>query len=61
MLHQSLDDHLVEQERAYLRAALEHTAGKVAEAARIARRNRSDFYRLLVRRGINHLAFRPAE
>jgi len=45
-------------ERDYLANLLKMTAGNVAQAARIAQRNRTDFYKLLNRHHLNAEAFR---
>ena len=45
-------------ERNYLVGLLKITDGNVADAARLAQRNRTEFYRLLQRHGLTPLAFR---
>ena len=47
-------------ERDYLCQVLRLTGGSVAEAARMARRNRTDLYKLLQRHGIDPSAFKAA-
>jgi len=44
----------------YLVQLLTATLGNVAQAARIARRNRTEFYKLLARHGIDPTRFKPA-
>ena len=46
-------------ERNYLIGLLKLTAGSVADAARIADRNRTEFYRLLQRYELTPSLFRP--
>jgi two-component system, NtrC family, response regulator GlrR len=49
-------------ERDYLIKLLKITGGQVAEAARLARRNRTEFYRLLQKHGLSPALFKqPAE
>ncbi len=45
-------------ERSYLVGLLKVTDGNVADAARLAQRNRTEFYRLLQRHGLTPLEFR---
>ena len=45
-------------ERGYLSQLLKLTAGNVADAARLAERNRTEFYRLLQRHGLVAQRFR---
>jgi two-component system response regulator GlrR len=45
-------------ERDYLERLLESTGGNVARAARIAERNRTEFYKLLARHGLDPAAFK---
>jgi two-component system response regulator GlrR len=45
----SFDEAREEFTRSYLSHILQLTGGKVSQAARLARRNRTDFYRLLAR------------
>jgi DNA-binding NtrC family response regulator len=46
-------------ERGYLVRILTLTAGNVTRAARLAGRNRTEFYRLLERHGLSPSAFKP--
>ena len=46
-------------ERDYLSQLLKLTAGNVADAARLAERNRTEFYRLLQKHGLEPQRFRP--
>jgi len=46
-------------EREYLVRILNLTAGNVTHAARLARRNRTEFYRLLERHGLSPASFKP--
>lgn len=43
----TLDEHLKAQANAYLRSVLDETGENISHAARIAGRNRTEFYRLL--------------
>jgi two-component system response regulator GlrR len=45
----SYDDARDEFSRSYLVKNLQHTTGNIAESARLAKRNRTDFYKLLLR------------
>ncbi|WP_405219739.1 sigma 54-interacting transcriptional regulator [Lentisalinibacter sediminis] len=45
--------------RNYLSQILQITAGNVSQAARLAKRNRTDFYKLLARHELNPDAFKP--
>lgn len=45
-------------EREYLVRLMQTTAGNVSQAARIAQRNRTEFYKLLARHGIDPAAFK---
>lgn len=45
--------------RNYLSQILQITAGNVSQAARLAKRNRTDFYKLLARHDLNADAFKP--
>jgi two-component system response regulator GlrR len=47
-------------EREYLTQLLKLTAGNVSQAARLARRNRTDFYALLGRHQLEPAAFKQA-
>jgi len=49
----SLNDAKKEFERDYLINTLKMAAGNVAEAAKLAKRNRSDFYKLIKKHNIN--------
>ncbi|MEC8225995.1 MAG: two-component system response regulator GlrR, partial [Pseudomonadota bacterium] len=49
----SLNDAKKEFERDYLINTLKMSAGNVAEAAKLAKRNRSDFYKLIKKHNIN--------
>ena len=55
-----LDEARGRFERDYLCQVLRHTGGSVAQAARVARRNRTDLYKLLNRHGIDTAKFRHA-
>lgn len=48
-----------EAERRYLEKVLTLTSGQVSDAARIAGRNRTDFYKLLKRHGLDPAQFKP--
>ena len=54
----SLADARAQFERDYLAQILKLSAGNVAEAARMAHRNRTEFYRLLQRHGLRGDLFR---
>jgi two-component system response regulator GlrR len=56
-----LDDAKKEFEREYLVQLLKQSAGNVAQAARLARRNRSEFYSLLHRHGLDPALFKRRE
>jgi len=47
-------------ERGYLVRILTLTTGNVTHAARLAGRNRTEFYRLLERHGLSPASFKPA-
>ena len=53
-----LDDARKEFERAYLTQLLKITSGNVAQAAKLARRNRTDLYALLARHQIESASFK---
>jgi two-component system response regulator GlrR len=53
-----LDEARRQFERDYLTQLLKLTAGNVSQAARLARRNRTDFYALLARHGLAPSAFK---
>ena len=57
----SFDEARRDFERDYLTRLLKTTAGNVSQAARLARRNRSDFYTLLNRHNIDPATFKLAE
>ena len=46
-------------ERDYLVRLMQTTNGNVSQAARVARRNRTEFYKLLARHGIDPASFKP--
>jgi len=48
-------------ERAYLVDRLKMTDGNAADAARLAQRNRTDFYRLLQKHGLSPGLFKATE
>jgi len=54
----SLDDARAEFTRGYLRKLLEMSGGNISRAARLAGRNRTDFYKLLNRYGIDPAGFK---
>ena len=54
----SLDEARKEFERGYLTQLLKMTNGNVAQAAKLARRNRTDFYALLARHDIESSGFK---
>lgn len=54
----SLDEARREFERGYLTQLLKMTNGNVAQAAKLARRNRTDFYALLARHQIESASFK---
>lgn len=54
----SLDDARKEFERDYLTQLLKITHGNVAQAAKLARRNRTDFYALLARHQLESASFK---
>jgi two-component system response regulator GlrR len=55
-----LDEAKLAFERRYLVGVLRTTEGKVAAAARLAGRNRTEFYKLLQRHGLDPARFRPS-
>lgn len=57
LLFPSLKDARKQFEKAYLTRLLEITHGNVAEAAKLAQRHRTEFYKLLVRHGVNLASF----
>ena len=59
-LVRSFDEARAEFARNYLRELLEITQGNVTQAARLAERNRTDFYKLLNRHDINPAAFKES-
>ncbi|MFO0204749.1 MAG: helix-turn-helix domain-containing protein, partial [Betaproteobacteria bacterium] len=54
----SLAEARAQFEREYLVQLLKLTGGNVSQAARIARRNRTEFYRLIERHGLHSDLFR---
>lgn len=54
----SFDDARAEFTRKYLTELLELSGGNVSQAARLAERNRTDFYKLLKKHGIEPAAFK---
>ncbi|MFZ2268578.1 MAG: response regulator [Azonexus sp.] len=52
------DDARRDFEREYLTRLLQTTAGNVSHAARVARRNRTEFYKLLARHGLDPVDFK---
>lgn len=54
----ALDDARREFEREYLIRLLRSTAGNVAQAARVAQRNRTEFYKLLARHALDPANFK---
>lgn len=57
----SFDEARREFERDYLRQLLQITSGNVTQAARLAQRNRTDFYALLSRHQIDPSGFKSAQ
>jgi two-component system response regulator GlrR len=57
---QPLDQARSDFTRNYLRQLLEASGGNISRAARLAGRNRTDFYKLMSRHGIDPAAFKPA-
>ena len=55
----SFSDARDEFTRNYLAQILQITSGNVSQAARLAKRNRTDFYKLLARHDLNADAFKP--
>lgn len=54
----AFDDARREFERDYLVRLLQTTAGNVSQAARVAQRNRTEFYKLLARHGLDPISFK---
>ena len=54
----SISDARDEYTRNYLSQIVQITRGNVSEAARLAKRNRTDFYKLLARHDLNPDAFK---
>lgn len=54
----TLTEHRRRSDLAYLTQLMRITMGSVAAAARLAGRHRTEFYRTLVRAGVNPKAFR---
>jgi two-component system response regulator GlrR len=57
----SLDEARREFEHGYLVQLLKISDGSVTEAARLAKRNRTDFYKLLARHGLDASQFKPGK
>jgi len=55
----SFEDARKRFERDYLTRLMKLTQGSVSQAARLARRNRTEFYKLLQRHGIEAAMFKP--
>lgn len=55
---QAFDDARREFERDYLLRLLQMTGGNVSQAARVAQRNRTEFYKLLARHGLDPANFK---
>lgn len=55
---QAFDDARREFERDYLIRLLQMTGGNVSQAARVAQRNRTEFYKLLARHGLDPVSFK---
>ena len=58
---EAFDEARRQFEREYLSRILRITAGNVTQAAKLAKRNRSDFYSLLARHELDPAAFKPAK
>ncbi|GAA5141032.1 helix-turn-helix domain-containing protein [Thalassotalea piscium] len=56
--HPSFQEARDQFERDYLATILKTTAGNVSQAAKIAQRNRTEFYKLLNKHHLNAEAFR---
>ena len=56
----SFDEARAEFTRSYLRQLLELAEGNVSRAARLAERNRTDFYKLLNRHNVDPAEFKQA-
>ncbi|MGH8349894.1 MAG: hypothetical protein ACRES5_25535, partial [Pseudomonas sp.] len=54
----SLDDAKKHFEREYLAQLLKITSGNVSQAARMAKRNRTEFYKLLKRHALDPALFK---
>jgi two-component system response regulator GlrR len=54
----AFDDARREFERDYLVRLLQTTTGNVSQAARVAQRNRTEFYKLLARHGLDPVSFK---
>lgn len=54
----AFDDARREFERDYLVRLLQATTGNVSQAARVAQRNRTEFYKLLARHGLDPISFK---
>ncbi|MBV8063372.1 MAG: sigma 54-interacting transcriptional regulator, partial [Nevskia sp.] len=57
----SLDEARSDFTRGYLRQLLEMSGGNISRAARLAGRNRTDFYKLMSRHGIDPAEFKKSE
>jgi two-component system response regulator GlrR len=57
----SLDEARRQFERDYLVQLLKISEGSVTEAARLAKRNRTDFYKLLSRHSLDAASFKPGK
>jgi len=58
LLFPSLKDARKQFEKSYLTRLLEITHGNVAAAAKLAQRHRTEFYKLLIRHGVDHASFK---
>jgi len=58
---EAFDDARRQFEREYLTRILRITDGNVTQAAKLAKRNRSDFYSLLARHELDPAAFKPGK
>ena len=54
----AFDDARRDFEREYLVRLLQTTVGNVSRAARVAQRNRTEFYKLLARHGLDPASFK---
>ena len=53
-----LDQHMDQARQSYVRNVLRLCAGSVTKAAKLAKCNRADFYRILKKAGVNANEFR---